>query len=481
MAGPDDIEQESQPFATKAAALTLILLELLVITQGYLAYRNHFLTPSQMVNGGTAAGLPFLAHLGMWGDLIYVSPLAAYIVGRFSPSWRWPEMAGCLAAGIGLSTALGWSYLSGNLPEAHVQNHQLTAAGWLHQAYMALALAIFTQFFIFTSNVPRYLLWGASFALMIHVFVGTHMALGIYNLYFPASWYPAEPLRSPQGWGVFGVVTAILLFRSLGLGRLILTYVFLTMEDPTTSEGYLKLLNRMCDLLIATTYFFRLFFSKLETGISGLQLVLFIMIAVKYFLSRTSVKQELEIGKALYPPGNVPDPLRPASRKKITFLVGIFLLSYWVLGIFYNNILVASFVLTAIACNDFRTRLNIADVLETFRQAEFMPDIKTPGGAKIMERRKVACWYLEEERFRRCRFCTWTVAKEAFSVFGSAVAFMLAIFGWLSARNFDFAAYSILIFTQVVNEVITMWWRIDRFLRLLKIDTPRQLVAAGNG
>ncbi|WP_423874809.1 hypothetical protein [Bradyrhizobium sp.] len=55
----------------------------------------------------------------------------------------------------------------------------------------------------------------------------------------------------------------------------------------------------------------------------------------------------------------------------------------------------------------------------------------------------------------------------------SAVAFGFAAFGWFRKENFDFEAYSVLVATQVVNEVITVWWRIERFRRLLKIDrTP---------
>jgi hypothetical protein len=477
--GGTERQDQSRPFATIAAGLTFVLFELTVFTQGWLAHRDHFLTPTEMTSHGISAGLPFLCHLGMWGDVLIISPLAAYIVGRFSPSWRWRDIAGSLAAGVAVSIVMGWSYSHGSLPEAHVQNHHLTPAGWLHQAYMALAIAIFFQFFIFATNVTKSLLWVTSLLLVVHVLLGTHMVLGLYNIYFPLGWYPAQPLRSSQGWYVVLGVAAILFFRCIGLKGLILTYVFLTMEDPTTSEGYLKVLNRVCDLTISATLIFRWFFSDLENGIGGLQLILFLMIATKYFLSRTSAKQELEIGKALYPPGNVPDVLKPKSRVMITVLVGIFLIAYWLLGFFYNEILIASLILTALACNDMHTRFNVSDILDTFEQPEYMPDTSTSSGRKIIERRKIARWYLEEVGPGHSRFFTWTSAKEAFSVVGSAIPFGLALFGYFTKQSFDFAAYSILISTQVINEIITMWWRIGRFRHLLKIDTQKQLVAAG--
>ena len=468
-----DIEprKQSRPFATAVAVPTFILFELLVVIQGWLAYRSQFLTPSQMLDSGVHAGLPLLAHLGMWGDVFIVSPLAVYIVGRFSRSWRFRWIVVSLIAGAALSALMGWSYLSASIPEAHVQNQHLTPAGWVHQVYMGLALAVFIQFFILTAQVPKPVLWAVSSALVLHVLLGTHMALGIYSLLHPIAWYPAEPLRSHQGLAVVLSVAIILFFRCVGREALILTYVFLTMEDPRTSEGYLKLLNRVCDLTIATTYFLKLFFSKLENGISGLQLGLFLMIAIKYFFSRTSVKQELEIGKSLYPPGNVPDVLKPKSRIQITFLVFGFLVFYWFLGVSYDHVLIASLLLTGIACNDMRTRFNVSsEILKTFSDQKYLPDVSTSSGRKIEKRREVARRYLEDIKPRQSRFLTWTSAKEVFSIVGSAVAFVFAALGWLTKKNFDFEAYGILLATQVVNEVITIWWRVERFRQLLKID-----------
>ena len=463
-------DHRDKRFAVTAMLITFFLFESLVALQGWLAYRDHFLTVSQMQTNGVNSGLPFIYHFGMWGDLFIISPLAAYIVGRFLKSWRslrW--IAASLAVGFFVSAYMHWTYLSANFPEAHVQNHQLTPVGWVHVLYMGLALAVFTQFFLFTTNIPRALLRVASFLLVLHVCLGTHMVLGLIDLYQPLGWYPAQPLRSSEGWAVIGTVATILFWRNVGTEPMILTYVFLTMEDPTTTEGYLKFLNRLSDLAIATIYFFKLFFSNLERGLSGLPLGLLLVIASKYFLSRVSVKQELEIGKTLYPPGNVPDILFPTSRLQITGRVIGFLFLYGFLGAVSDYILLASLILAVIACNDVLTRSDISSkILKTFSDEAYMPDSGSPGYSKIMERRDVARWYLDERK--PPTYLTPTNIKEVCCALGCIIAFGFAVCGYLTNENFDVEAYVVLIATLVLNEVITVWWRVERFRRLLKID-----------
>jgi hypothetical protein len=462
--------RRDKSFAATAMLITFFLFQSLVALQAWLAYRDHFLTVYQMQENGVSSGLPFIYHFGMWGDLFIISPLAAYIVGRFLNSWRrlrW--IAASLAAGFLVSAYMHWTYLSANFPEAHVQNHQLTTVGWAHVLYMGFALAVFTQFFLFTTNIPRALLKVASFLLVLHVVLGTHMVLGLIDLYQPLGWYPAQPLRSSEGWAVIGTLATILFWRNVGTELLILTYVFLTMEDPTTTEGYLKFLNRVSDLTFATIYFFKLFFSNLERGLSGLPLGLLLVIGSKYFLSRVSVKQELEIGKTLYPPGNVPDILVPTSRLQITGRVIGFLILYGFLGAVSNYILLASLILAVIACGDILTRFDISSkILKTFSDEAYMPDRGSPGYSKIMERRDVARWYLDQRTSPT--YLTPTNIKEVSCALGCIIAFSLAAYGFLTNENFDVEAYVVLIATLVLNEVITLWWRVERFRRLLAID-----------
>jgi hypothetical protein len=453
-------------FGAGAALAAFVFLEVLVALQAWLAYRDHFLTVAQMQGRGVNLGLPFAWHFGMWGDVFIVSPLAAYVTGRLSSTWRLRWILLSLALGMAAAIAMSWSYTLPDFQEAHVQGHSLTPAGAVHVVYMALALAVFTQFLFFTENVSPRLLLVASVLLVVHVFLGTHMALGLLHLAMPLDWYPAQPLKSIIGWSIIATVGGGLLWRNAGKAGLwnavVFAYMFLTSEDPRPVEGYLKLLNRVSDLSIAVTYFFELFSKGLESGGDRLSLGLLLMIGIRYFFSRVSANQELEIGKTLYPPGKVPDDLLPKTRVEVTIRVLGFLALYWILGSVSDHIFWASLILTVIACNDYRTRSDIAsNILRTFDDPQYQPSERERGYQTIMDKRKVARWYLSDLPSR---------TKEGLCAIGCAAACGMTVYGYFRNANFDVAAYVTLITTLALNELVTLCWRIDRFRRLLTID-----------
>ncbi|MGB0085321.1 MAG: hypothetical protein WBP94_08125 [Rhodomicrobiaceae bacterium] len=458
-------------FSAGVALAVFVSLEALVALQAWLAYQDHFLTVSQMQARGVHLGLPFAWHFGMWGDVFIVSPLAAYVTGRFSSTWRLRWIVLSLALGVAAAIAMSWSYTLSDLQEAHVQSHSLTSAGAVHLVYMALVLAAFTQFLFFTEDVSSRLLRVASVLLVIHVFLGTHMALGLLHLIIPLDWYPAQPLKSIIGWSIIAAVTSGLIWRNVGNARLynalVLAYMFLTSEDPRPLEGHLKFLNRISDLSISVTYFFKLFWTGLDSGGERLSLGLLLMVAIRYYFSRVSVKQELEIGKSLYPPGRVPDGvLLPKTLDEIRFRVLGFLILYAILGSISGHIFWASLILTVIACNDYRTRFDISsNILRTFDDPRYQPSKNESGYQTIMDKRKVARWYLSELPTR---------TKEALCAIGCATACGIAAYGYFSNINLDIASYFTLIGTLALNELVTLWWRIKRFRLLLAIDRRRK-------
>jgi hypothetical protein len=87
-----------------------------------------------------------------------------------------------------------------------------------------------------------------------------------------------------------------------------------------------------------------------------------------------------------------------------------------------------------------------------------------------LDKRKVARWYLSDLPTR---------AKEGLCAIGCAAACGMTVYGYFGDANFDFAAYVTLIGTLALNELVTLWWRIDRFRRLLAIDRRRSVSAAG--
>ena len=126
---------------------TFALLEALVMLQAWLAYKDHFLTLAQMQGRGVRLGLPFAWHFGMWGDVFIVSPLAAYVTGRFVSRWRFRQILASFSAGLAAAVVMHYSYTFSDIQDAHIQYHVLTRVGFVHLVYMAITLAIFTQFF----------------------------------------------------------------------------------------------------------------------------------------------------------------------------------------------------------------------------------------------------------------------------------------------------------------------------------------------
>lgn len=206
-------------FSLTASILAFVSFESLVAAQAFLAYHDHLLTVAQMQQQGIAQGLPFSWHFGMWSDFLLISPLAAYLIGRFFAFWQWHWISTSLTLGFLSAAILSWTYTFSNTPQAHVQNHALTTVGMVHLFYMAYALATFIQFLFFTPGVAARQFRAVSVLLFAHVVAGTHMVLGLLTVVHPLHWYPDQPLKSIDGWVTVAVVGLGLLWRSFARHR----------------------------------------------------------------------------------------------------------------------------------------------------------------------------------------------------------------------------------------------------------------------
>lgn len=336
---------------------------------------------------------------------------------------------------------------------------------------MSFTLAVLIQLFLFTEKIHPALLKFASLLIGFHVFLGTHFALGLFKLVRPLDWYPAQPLESAAGWLTLSIVVAALVWRNVKDGSHFplstksysnlrhdgLIYYkhivgFVTAKDPNTVEGYLKFLDLVCKLIIGGTYFF-----KLLNGHKPLASVLTFILAIRYFFSRISVKQELEIGKTLFPSDKVPDSFQLGDRAKITFQVIGFMILYLVLSRVTDYIIVASIVIFCIACNDCLTRSVINNnINRVFGETKWMPEPGEIGSDAIMRRRDIAIWYIKLHH----------LPKEAGCALGCFLSCSIATYGYFYHKDFDAASYIILIITLVINEIITVWWRFKRYLWL---------------
>ena len=122
--------------------------------------------------------------------------------------------------------------------------------------------------------------------------------------------------------------------------------------------------------------------------------------------------------------------------------------------------------MTAIACNDFITRSKIhKNINRTFSDKKYAPLPSERGYEVIQKKRQVARWYLFELPH---------LPKEAGCVLGCATALGVSVYGYVENRNLDTVAYVTLIATLIVNELITLWWRMRRYQRLKQIDDEQR-------
>lgn len=239
-------------------------------------------------------------------------------------------------------------------------------------------------------------------------------------------------------------------------------YRFLTTEDPRTAEGYLKFLNRCADLTFATTSALKLFVLAWEQGERTLPVILLFMIGVRYAFSRISVKQELEIAKSVFPPGRLPNHLQLKDRVQITIRVLGFLALYMLLGSLSDHIFFAAAIMTIIAVNDFFTRKQInRNISLDFADPNYFPSPTESGYQTILNRRAVVLPYLLDLPH---------LSKEIACSVGCATAWLVTSYGYVKNIDLDTTAYVILMATLVLNEIVTLYWRIVRFCRLTDID-----------
>ena len=467
-------------FSWPAAASAFICLECVVALQAFFAYQDHFFTVAQMRERGIGQGLPFVWHFGMWGDLLIISPLAAYVIGRYFDRRRWRQILISLIIGLILAVIFSFLYTLSDLPEAHIQNHQLTAAGKIHLVYMAIALAVFTQFLFFSGDVSVSLLRIVSVLLFVHVFLGTHMALGILKLNYPLDWYPAQPLKSGFGWITVWAVGFGLAWRNFGLRKAL----YPVNQRVRTAEEYLIFLDYVCKI-VTIWYFIPRFGWALIRGENVFALALIALVGGVYYLSRRSVWQELEIGKTIFTSASdrIPDKLKLKDRTAITLEVTLFMLLYLVLAWVAHCILVASFCMFVIACIDLNTRRLINNnVREDFANPKYAPYPDEPDYKAMMKRRAIVEWFLfklphlwkETGRIVGCaaafgtaNYAYFTTAHDVTFLTYFVDAFYSAIYGnTYSSYKLDRIAYVILIETLILNELVTWWWRKERDRRL---------------
>lgn len=186
-------------------SITMIFLE------GLIAYKSSMLTPSQMLrkHPDYLRGLPFIAHGGMWGDLILITPLVMYIVANFVDQWTILQWLLMYVIGSLISLVMHVMYVQTPFPDSLAWKGGLSGAGVLHVVYMALMLSFVGMFYFYTTGASHDMVAVVSVVLAMHVAVGNHIVLGAFNRILHFSWCP-EFIAKPDPWVTIGAVCAIL-------------------------------------------------------------------------------------------------------------------------------------------------------------------------------------------------------------------------------------------------------------------------------
>ena len=141
----------------------------------------------------------FSKHGGIWGDVLYVSALIAWIVAKYAPDWSvGTVMFGALLGAVSALTALSAWSRSGT-EEAFVLGGKTTVVGYIHGFYTWIALSVLFSFLYGCGHmVPQ------QEALGIAVVFVLHSALGS----FQPSWIARKKIDK-GAWLQFAVATAL--------------------------------------------------------------------------------------------------------------------------------------------------------------------------------------------------------------------------------------------------------------------------------
>ena len=184
-----------------------------------------------------------------------------------------------------------------------------------------------------------------------------------------------------------------------------------------------------------------------------------------YSFGRWSAKIELSYVNGLFPAGKIPTAWRGLKHRLSIFFSSVaFVSSYCALIWFSGNVLLLSFIMTVVACIDWRARVLIKDELIRYLSDDYFSP--HPGDQEyeiIRERRHVVERYLDRPHS----------LKEGLRTAGYGVAFVVSIWASLyGGRTTELTSYAILVIALLVNEGVTLAWR-RRMVRDMKVTVNR--------
>lgn len=133
-----------------AVFFTILAIEyLLIAVQFFSAYDDAWLTPKD-VRWHNEKGWALIQHAGVWGNIIVISPMTAWIVAEYSlPYISWHGFNFLLAA-VAITLLAAWRYrkMGEDQPEAFTYSGKTTLAGKYHWVFTGANLWILSMFLL---------------------------------------------------------------------------------------------------------------------------------------------------------------------------------------------------------------------------------------------------------------------------------------------------------------------------------------------
>jgi hypothetical protein len=152
-----------------------ILLTALQIVEAGLTYVDGYFFPWQQSSGSGKIGF-YTLHPGMWGDIVIVNAVAAWILNSFGETWntRYFAILFVVVAGLVVPVVMQWAKDSVSVPESLARNGLLPVAGAIHYLRTAFLLSVILYFYLFTPEVSAHktALHVITLLLVVHTFLG---------------------------------------------------------------------------------------------------------------------------------------------------------------------------------------------------------------------------------------------------------------------------------------------------------------------
>lgn len=198
-----------------AGGILLLCLHLLTLVQYIWAEEIGMRTVEQMQARGIARGLPLDYHYGVLGDYYYLSYLVAISAIVYADRWSQDSVMYAVFYAVAITVVLGGMWCLSATPEAHVLNHRPTIVAYPHLVYMVPVITVLILLGFYTDKVNPLFLAVVGVVLVLHLFAGQHMLLGLQKLLSPHlyTWYPDQPLKNPVAWVSLVAVAGLFAWR----------------------------------------------------------------------------------------------------------------------------------------------------------------------------------------------------------------------------------------------------------------------------